>query len=171
MTTKMFIKKWDGTYEVTKNYMGHMYTKKFVESMFGPSNTDLMGNYIDMLNPDWGKRMYDGINRVLNEEMEKKEKYLKSLYKAQLSNFHLSMDDIDDVFFNNNGVTTIKWKDGSVTTVKCRSDKGDEFNPEVGIAMCICKKAFGNDGSFNEVFKKYCGKYEDMTKRKSKKNK
>ena len=64
--------------------------------------------------------------------------------------------DIIGVYFNDKKMTTvIKWKDGTITKVKAQIDKGDTYNPENGMAMAICKKAFGNKGNFNEVFKKW----------------
>ena len=65
-------------------------------------------------------------------------------------------EDIIGVYFNDKKMTTvIKWKDGTITKVKTQTDKGDTYNPEIGMAMCICKKVFGNKGNFNEVFKKW----------------
>ena len=47
--------------------------------------------------------------------------------------------------------TTILWKDGTKTTVKCQN--GDEWAPDVGIAMCYLKKMLGNKGNFNNIFR------------------
>ena len=64
--------------------------------------------------------------------------------------------DIKLVNFNKNkGVTTIKWSDDTITQVRVQTDMGDTYNPEMGMAMCIAKKALGNKGNFNEVFKKW----------------
>lgn len=61
--------------------------------------------------------------------------------------------EIDDVIFNN-PATIVKWKDGTKTVVKVQ--EGDEFDPMIGLAMCIAKKAMGNQGNYFEVFKKWC---------------
>lgn len=45
------------------------------------------------------------------------------------------------------------WSDGTKTTVKCQ--EGDEYSKEVGLALCISKKALGNKPNFNNVFKKW----------------
>ena len=37
--------------------------------------------------------------------------------------------------------TIVYWEDGEKTIVKCMD--GDEFNPEVGLAMCLAKYIFG----------------------------
>lgn len=77
-----------------------------------------------------------------------------SSYFTKHSN--LSSKDIDLVDFNEKkGTTVVKWKDGSITKVKVQTDKGDRYDAETGLAMCIAKKALGNKGSFNEVFKKW----------------
>lgn len=47
--------------------------------------------------------------------------------------------------------TTILWKDGTKTTVKCA--RHDIYDEEVGIAMCYLKKMLGNKGNFNNIFR------------------
>ena len=47
--------------------------------------------------------------------------------------------------------TTILWKDGTKTTVKCSSE--DVWSDEVGIAMCYLKKMLGNKGNYNNIFR------------------
>lgn len=47
--------------------------------------------------------------------------------------------------------TTILWKDGTKTTVKCQGD--DVFNSETGIALCYLKKMLGNKGNYNNIFR------------------
>ena len=47
--------------------------------------------------------------------------------------------------------TTILWKDGTKTTVKCFSE--DVWTDEVGIAMCYLKKMLGNKGNYNNIFR------------------
>lgn len=62
---------------------------------------------------------------------------------------------IKKAIFNDPG-TIVIWSDGSKTVVKCQ--KGDTYNPELGLAMCIAKKYFGNKSNFNNVFKKWIPK-------------
>lgn len=50
----------------------------------------------------------------------------------------------------NGGVSVVKWYDGTVTTVALK--KGDTYNPEVGLMMCVMKKLYGHH--FKEVLKK-----------------
>ena len=67
-------------------------------------------------------------------------------------NSNRSVPDIEKVIFNY-PATIIFWKDGTKTVVKCSED--DEFNPEVGMAMAISKKALGNKGNYCNEFKKW----------------
>ena len=49
------------------------------------------------------------------------------------------MPTIDEIFFNA-PYTTVKWGDGTITTVKCTDN--EEFNKEIGLAMIISRKYF-----------------------------
>ena len=63
-------------------------------------------------------------------------------------------DPIKKVYFNyKKGTTTILWKDGESTTVRCQGN--EPFDEEKGIAMCFVKRFFDNRGCYNEIFKKW----------------
>ena len=62
---------------------------------------------------------------------------------------------IKDVIFNP-PATIVLWEDGTKTVVKCQAR--DTYSKEVGLAMAICKKAFGNKGAYNDVFNKWLSK-------------
>lgn len=64
--------------------------------------------------------------------------------------------DIQNVIFND-PATIVFWNDGTKTVVKAAG--GDPFEPEVGIAMCISKKIFGNQGSYYNKIKKWTKPY------------
>jgi hypothetical protein len=51
----------------------------------------------------------------------------------------MAMPRIDEVYFSK-PYTTVKWIDGTTTTVKCRDD--DEFNKEIGVSMAITRKYY-----------------------------
>lgn len=69
---------------------------------------------------------------------------------------------IKQVYFNE-PVTVVLWADGTTTIVKCQ--EGDAYSKETGLAVAIAKKALGNKGNFNEVFKKWIPEYgKDDTK-------
>lgn len=54
-------------------------------------------------------------------------------------------DCIEDVIFNGPAVT-VKWTDGTKTTVKARN--GETIDPEKGFAMAVTKKVFGNNREY-----------------------
>lgn len=60
--------------------------------------------------------------------------------------------EIKNAYFND-PVTIVMWSDGTKTMVKCQD--GDTYSKEVGLALCISKKALGNKPNFNNVFKKF----------------
>ena len=57
--------------------------------------------------------------------------------------------------------TIVFWADGTKTVVKCQG--GDDYSEEVGLAMCIVKKVFGNTSKYNDIFKKWCPSYDSET--------
>lgn len=60
---------------------------------------------------------------------------------------------IEKVIFND-PATIVFWDDGTKTVVKA---SGESFDKEKGLAMAISRKAMGNNGSYFDVFKKWCG--------------
>ena len=54
--------------------------------------------------------------------------------------------------------TIVFWTDNTKTVVKC---KGEDYDPEKGLAMCISKKVLGDRGNYYEVFKKWLPKEDD----------
>lgn len=65
--------------------------------------------------------------------------------------------NIKKVIFNN-PCTIVLWADGTKTIV--RSQDGDNFDTEKGLAMAISKKAFGNDGNYYDKLKEWLEKAE-----------
>lgn len=63
--------------------------------------------------------------------------------------YYLSaLPEIDHILFSGKA-TIIFWADGEKTVVKCQ--RGDRYSQEEGLAMGICKRAYGNDNTFNDV--------------------
>lgn len=59
---------------------------------------------------------------------------------------------IEKVIFND-PATIIYWNDKTKTVVKCQN--GDTYDKEKGLLLCIAKKFFGDNGSYNNILKKY----------------
>lgn len=72
---------------------------------------------------------------------------------ANLLNKNVTSPEIKKVHFNP-PATVVLWADGTKTVVK--TQEGEDFDPEKGLAMAIAKKAMGNQGNYYEVFKKWC---------------
>lgn len=70
------------------------------------------------------------------------------------------LPEIKNVKFNG-PATIVFWADGTKTVVKCQD--GDDYSEEVGLAMCIVKKVFGNTSKYNDIFKKWCNSYDIET--------
>lgn len=66
-----------------------------------------------------------------------------------------SVPEIERVIFAE-PATIVFWADGTKTVVKCQD--GDVFDHELGLAMAIAKRALGNTGNYNNVFKKWLPK-------------
>lgn len=64
----------------------------------------------------------------------------------------INVPEIKGVIFNE-PATIVFWADGSKTIVKCQ--KGDTYSKEVGLAMAIVKKVYGNNGNYNDLFAKW----------------
>ena len=70
------------------------------------------------------------------------------------------LPEIKNVKFNG-PATIVFWADGTKTVVKCQD--GDDYSKEIGLAMCIVKKVFGNTSKYNDIFKKWCPSYDTET--------
>lgn len=65
---------------------------------------------------------------------------------------NVGLPGIKDVIFNP-PATIVLWEDGTKTVVKCQHS--DVYSKETGLALAICKKAYGNKGSYNDIFNKW----------------
>lgn len=81
----------------------------------------------------------------------------KTLYIAQMLNsIYGAPLTIEKVIFNP-PATIVLWSDGTKTVVKAQG--GDEYDPEKGLAMAICKKVMGNKGNYNNEINKWTDQY------------
>lgn len=65
---------------------------------------------------------------------------------------NLPIPEIKKVHFND-PATVVIWADGTKTVVKCGEE--DIYDPQTGLLMCIAKKAFGNNGKFNDILREW----------------
>lgn len=54
----------------------------------------------------------------------------------------------------NDPATIVWWSDGSKTVVKTQD--GELFDKEKGLAMAVIKRLSGNTGKYNTIFTKWC---------------
>lgn len=94
----------------------------------------------------------DSILRYCKEDWKKTMNLYKRLEEEK-------KNTIKKVIFHD-PATIIYWEDGTKTVVKVQN--GEKFDPEKGMAMAICKKTHGNDGSYYEAFKKFLPKEEKV---------
>lgn len=59
---------------------------------------------------------------------------------------------IKKVIFNE-PATIVIWEDGTKTIVKCAEDEA--YDKEKGLALCYMKKALGNKGNYNNIFREH----------------
>lgn len=69
-----------------------------------------------------------------------------------IDRFYIGKTRIKKVIFND-PATIVFWADGTKTVAKAHGD--DKFDKEVGLTVCIAKKALGNRSNFDKVFKKW----------------
>lgn len=66
--------------------------------------------------------------------------------------------EIEKVIYNP-PATIVLWKDKTKTIVKCHED--DVYDKEIGLLKCIVKKAYGNNGKYNDVIREFVNDSEN----------
>lgn len=126
----------------------------------------LDGSRISDYECGWNPRMSDRVGRIVTIT-EQIDHHDRPVYKVAETGW--SYDERGLVDASKNGIkkiiinypaTIILWADGSKTVVKAHNE---DFDAEKGIAMCFMKKALGNKGSFNNVFKKWIPAVKEVT--------
>lgn len=115
-----------------------------VEKAFAQYNSDVL--YVDTdiamtkraMNSHYGKSLYTA------------SELMKQLYKY-------TEPKIKNVIFAD-PATIVFWEDGTKTVV--RTQEGDTYDPEKGLAMAICKKIGGNKWDYYNTFKHWLKKYK-----------
>lgn len=91
----------------------------------------------------------DESNKTMKKPMKTETKKKTNISDESENRY---VPEIKNVIFNYPS-TTVLWSDGTKTVVKCQ--KGDKYSMETGLALCIAKKALGNNSDFNDIFKKW----------------
>jgi predicted DNA-binding protein YlxM (UPF0122 family) len=132
------------------------------------NTVDKINNYEDKLKIYEKNKKVEALilDNKIKEEVMKKEKKIMPTKNLEYFTFNgtftspfklptfFDKNQIKDVIFND-PATIVLWKDGTKTVVKCQKNKGDTYNPELGLAMCIIKKMCDNKGNYNDVFNEW----------------
>lgn len=89
----------------------------------------------------------DAKKRKFNED-------ITEAYGENLALFHecvMKTEDVEGVYVDGRN-TTVKWADGSHTTVHCNDE--DPFDLMLGFLLCVAKRHFGGTGRYLEVMRK-----------------
>ena len=117
------------------------FTKNMFLYYLEDTNVDYFADFrtiASMMNSIYGLNGHPGLRGGHTQIFEKTNKENDSMR-------------IVNVIFNG-PATIVMWGDGTKTVVKCENET---FDPEKGLAMAICKKFFGNNGSYYDQFKKW----------------
>lgn len=115
-------------------------------------------DYKELLNRLYGKRSWDEMAYVLDREIANaRELSRDAVERRSRMNCDIRYC-IKDVIFND-PATIVFWTDGTKTVVKCENE---DYDPEKGLAMCICKRVLGNKGNYYNVFRKWLPKEPEL---------
>lgn len=100
------------------------------------------------------------LHEVISEEPKKESlKDLALTFPMNYSPFDRVKNSIKNVIFSD-PATIIFWDDGTKTVVKTQD--GEKYDKEKGFAMAVCKKAFGNERDYYNVFKRWMRKGKEV---------
>ena len=86
-------------------------------------------------------------------------KNVGGIYHRIINPIALGEKTIERVIFHD-PATIVIWKDGTKTVVKTQN--GEKYDPEKGLAMAITKKALGNEGNYYNTFTKWLKESEEV---------
>jgi hypothetical protein len=101
------------------------------------------------------------LEKRLNGNTDDYKRLVDSIYGHRPS---AKLPAIEKVIFNA-PATIVFWKDGSDKTI-VKTQNGEAYDPEKGLAMAITKKALGNEGKYFNEIKKWVGDYEPASESK-----
>lgn len=97
------------------------------------------------------REIWNKVQEYHDQDVREQELYEKGLAIARNKKLR---NKIKRVEFNKPW-TIVVWNDGTVTRCKCQ--KGDKFNKETGLTICIAKKFYAeNENIYHEMVRKWC---------------
>ena len=96
--------------------------------------------------------MYSEFARELDKIVKETEEQSNVLARIQYACYmnRTFRENVNGAWFND-PYTTVKWSDGTTTTVRCSDD--DEYNMATGFLLCCAKRLFGG-GRYLDVMRK-----------------
>lgn len=107
---------------------------------------------VETLNEWFGQLMKKKPEKKHHERTNITYNYKVKIKESAMSNL------IKKVIFSD-PATIIFWEDGTKTVVKTQD--GEKYDKEKGFAMAVCKKIFGNERDYYNVFKRWMRKGEE----------
>ena len=141
--------RWDGDYYLTKEqYEGTQ--KLFKTKINNPNNLNTIGT-TSTAEITWNPYAIEKPNLYITDCGPT---YLSNIVGEHKSLLGLTLYylKVERIIFNP-PATVVFWEDATKTVVKCAED--DEFNPEIGVAMCYMKKIYGSRHAFSKMVEKY----------------
>lgn len=89
--------------------------------------------------------------------MDPFDEFAKAINKAFCSIANRGVH-VKEVVFNP-PCTIVNWSDGEKTVVRCQ--EGDAYDKRTGLLLCIAKRSFGNNGSYNDVLNEFAPEGEE----------
>lgn len=108
-----------------------------------------MNEYKELLNAIYGTGRWSDYTQYVRNKKSPFREYVftDEEYSKIVETEHNIRGSIKNVKFNP-PATIVFWTDNTKTVVKC---EGEDYDPEKGLAMCICKKVLGNKGKLGEA--------------------
>lgn len=125
--------------------MNYIFTNVGYDIIGNPSSMPTIMAEVSIY-PSTQKEWRD-IHKLINAKTYEEIHQLEKMFNPRPA-----LPNIKNVYFNN-PVTVVLWDDGTKTLVRCQD--GDTYSRETGLALCVAKKAMGNNGKFNDIFHKW----------------
>jgi len=112
----------------------------------------------------FARSIIERVLHLISVESEKKSKErleanMKNTNKIEYNHYSRNRNAVIVKVIFNPPATIVFWDDNTKTVVKTQN--GEPFDPEKGLAMAIAKKHFGNEGNYFNQISKWTEKYED----------
>lgn len=132
-----------------------------LEKKYGVNSTDIASRCVDPIVAKCIRNSQYGIvskKPAFDNVLVRSNPAMNICFRKTTAEDFIKIAGIEKVIYNY-PATIVWWTDGSKTIVKVH--KGEEFNKEMGLAMAIAKKIFGNTTGSRAAFKKVVNMADD----------